>query len=122
MTDTAKISSLPLLALKNSVLFPGLMMPLSVGRASSVSAVEAAAASEGKEIVVVAQRDALVDSPGASDLFTIGTRAVIRKVSRPKEDHMDVLVLGRHNLYKQDQKRTVGAGERARHLSQFQLD
>jgi len=94
MTDTAKISSLPLLALKNSVLFPGLMMPLSVGRASSVSAVEAAAASEGKEIVVVAQRDALVDSPGAADLFTIGTRAVIRKVSRPKEDHMDVLVLG----------------------------
>jgi ATP-dependent Lon protease len=94
MTDTVNIRSLPLLALKNSVLFPGLMMPLSVGRASSVSAVEAAAASEDKEIVVVAQRDALIDSPGAADLFTIGTRAVIRKMSRPKEDHMDVLVLG----------------------------
>ena len=94
MPDTEKIRTLPLLALKNSVLFPGLMMPLSVGRPSSVSAVEAAAASEDKEIVVVAQRDALIDSPAASDLFTIGTRAVIRKVSKPKEDHLDVLVFG----------------------------
>jgi ATP-dependent Lon protease len=94
MTDTQKIRTLPLLALKNSVLFPGLMMPLSVGRANSVSAVETAVGTEDKEIVVVAQRDVLTDSPGASDLFTIGTRAVIRKVSRPKEDHLDVLVFG----------------------------
>ena len=35
---------------------------------------------------------------------------------------MDVLVLGRHILYKQEQKRTVGVKERARHLAQFQLD
>ena len=94
MTDTEKIRTLPLLALKNSVLFPGLMMPLSVGRANSVSAVEAAVAAEDKEIIVVAQRDVLTDSPSPADLFTIGTRAVIRKVSRPKEDHLDVLVFG----------------------------
>jgi len=86
--------ALPLLALKNSVLFPGLMMPLSVGRPSSLSAVEAAVATEDKEIIVVAQRDASEDAPGASSLFTIGTRASIKKIARPKSDQVDVLVLG----------------------------
>jgi ATP-dependent Lon protease len=89
-----EIRTLPLLPLKNSVLFPGLLMPLSVGRASSLAAVEAALATEEKEIVVVAQRDPSVDVPGAENLFTIGTRASIRKVARPKEEHIDVLVFG----------------------------
>ncbi len=87
------IGLLPLLPLKNSVLFPGLLMPLSVGRAGSIAAVEAALATEGKEIVVVTQRDASVDAPGASDLFTIGTRGVIRKAGRGK-DQLEVLVYG----------------------------
>ena len=94
MNETDKIHTLPLLALKNSVLFPGLMMPLSVGRPISIAAVEAAIATEDKELIVVAQRDPAVDSPGAADLFTIGTRAVIRKVSRPKPGQLEVLVLG----------------------------
>jgi ATP-dependent Lon protease len=94
MSEVEKIRTLPLLPLKNSVLFPGLMMPLSVGRASSLAAVEAALVTEDKEIVVVAQRDASVDSPAAADLYTIGTRASIRKVARPKDDHIDVLVYG----------------------------
>src|SRR5579864_1001046 len=94
MSEVEKIRTLPLLPLKNSVLFPGLLMPLSVGRASSLAAVEAALVTEEKEVVVVAQRDVSVDSPGAVDLFTIGTRASIRKVARPKEDHIDVLVYG----------------------------
>ena len=44
--------------------------------------------------MVVAQRDASVDAPGASDLYTIGTRAVIRKVGAARTDQMEVLVLG----------------------------
>src|SRR5580698_10283031 len=87
------ISTLPLLPLKNSVLFPGLLMPLSVGRAGSIAAVEKALATEEKEIVVVTQRDVSVDSPAASDLYTIGTRGVIRKVGRNK-DQLEVLVFG----------------------------
>src|SRR5580700_10810259 len=88
-----KVGALPLLPLKNSVLFPGLLMPLSVGRTASLAAVEKALASEAKELVVVTQRDAAVDSPSASDLFTIGTRAVIKKAGRSK-DQVEVLVLG----------------------------
>ena len=94
MTGMEKLRTLPLLALKNSVLFPGLMMPLSVGRPGSIAAVEAAVATEDKEIIIVAQRDPAVDAPGASDLFTIGARAVIRKIARPSPDHLDVVVVG----------------------------
>lgn len=88
-----QIGTLPLLPLKNSVLFPGLLMPLTVGRSSSLSAIEKALATEEKAIVVVAQRDPSVDSPAASDLYTIGTRAVVRKVSRSK-DQMEILAYG----------------------------
>ena len=63
-----QIKTLPMLPLKNSVLFPGLLMPLSVGRTASVSAVEKALRTEDKEIVVVSQRDVSVDEPAASDL------------------------------------------------------
>ena len=86
--------SLPLLPLKNSALFPGLLMPLSVGRPASVAAVEAALASEEKEIVIVGQRDASSEKPGAADLYTIGTRASIRKANRQRPDQIDIMVLG----------------------------
>src|SRR5579863_2024042 len=85
---------LPLLALKNSALFPGVMMPLSVGRKGSVAAVEAALATEGKELVVVAQRDATVDAPHADDLYTVGTRAAIRRYHHARPDQLDIMVLG----------------------------
>src|SRR5579864_17061 len=88
-----QIKTLPLLPLKNSVLFPGLLMPLSVGRKASLEAVEKALGTEEKEIIVVAQRDVNVDEPKAADLFTIGTRAIIRKVGRA-QDQLEILVFG----------------------------
>ncbi len=87
-------NSLPLLPLKNSALFPGLLMPLAVGRRGSIAAVEAALASESKEVIVVAQRDPSADTPGPTELYTVGTRAVIRKAARPRADHVDIMVLG----------------------------
>src|ERR1700689_2000621 len=90
----SSIRTLPLLALKNSALFPGLMMPLAVGRKSSVAAVDAALATEGKELVVVAQRDASVDAPGADDVYTVGTRATIRRHHHARTDQIDIMVLG----------------------------
>jgi ATP-dependent Lon protease len=85
---------LPALPLKNTILFPGLLLPLSVGRDSSLRAVEAALKTEEKEIILVAQRDPQVESPQQDDLYTIGTKAVIRKSSRPNESMMEILVLG----------------------------
>ena len=76
---------LPALPLKNTILFPGLLLPLSVGRESSLRAVEAALKTEEKEIILVAQRDAQVEAPQQDDLYTIGTKAVIRKSSRTND-------------------------------------
>ncbi len=86
--------TLPLLPLKSTVLFPYLLMPLSVGRKASLAAVAAALAAEEKEIVVVAQKDPGVEEPGQDDLYTIGTKAVVRKMQRPNEHTMELLVLG----------------------------
>ena len=95
MDDLENIQTLPLLPLKNSVLFPYLFMPLAVGRAPSLAAAEASLATEGKEIVLVAQRDPNKDVPAAAeDLFTIGVKAVIKKMARPNEAQMDLIVLG----------------------------
>ena len=88
------IQTLPLLPLKNTALFPHLLLPLSVGRAKSVAAVEAALATEEKELAVIAQRDATVDVPSPEDLYTYGTKAVVRKVARPNENSVELLVLG----------------------------
>ncbi len=85
---------LPALPLKNTVLFPGLLLPLSVGRENSLQAVEAALKTEEKEIILIAQRDAQVEAPQQDDLYTIGTKAVIRKSSRQGDGMMEILVLG----------------------------
>jgi ATP-dependent Lon protease len=94
MTEVAQIQTLPLLPMKNTVLFPGLLLPLSVGRPASLAAVESALASEGKELIIVAQKDSAEDSPKADSLYTVGTRATIRKTQRPRPDHLDIMVLG----------------------------
>ena len=56
--ETTNLVSLPVLPLKNSVLFPHLFMPLSVGRANSMAAVDAALSGEDKALVLIAQKDA----------------------------------------------------------------
>src|SRR5271169_1942091 len=93
MSDQPVVYELPVLPLKNAVLFPYLLMPLSAGRPASVAAVEAALATESKEVLVFTQRDGDVDNPLQGDLYPIGTKAVIRKMSRA-DGHLELLVLG----------------------------
>ena len=94
MSDQSQaIQTLPVLPLKNTVLFPHLLMPLSVGRASSLAAVEAALKTEEKELVLFTQKDASIEVPGQDDLYPIGTRAIVRKVNR-QDDSVELLVLG----------------------------
>jgi ATP-dependent Lon protease len=87
--------ALPVLPVKNTVLFPYLLMPMVVvGRPASVAAVDAALASEGKELLVFTQRNAKVEEPGQDDLFAIGTRAIIKKLARPEPGLLEVALLG----------------------------
>ena len=88
------VHTLPVLPIKNTVLFPYLIMPLSVGRPMSVAAIEAAANTEEKELLVITQRDASIEEPRQEDLYTIGTRAIIKKLPRPHEQPLEVIVQG----------------------------
>src|ERR1700723_3819829 len=84
---------LPVVPIKNTVLFPNLLMPLSVGRPKSVAAIQAALTNEAKEILIVTQRDSSVEVPGPADLFPIGTRAIIKRSGR-SGDKFEMLVQG----------------------------
>ncbi len=105
MANSEDFRSLPVLPLKNTVLFPGLMLPLSVGRKSTQAAVEAALATEEKEIFVVSQRNSATESPTESDLFTVGTIAVVRRIQRHAGGMMELMVMGeeRAQLVKLDE-------------------
>jgi ATP-dependent Lon protease len=94
VSNPENLQTLPVLPIKHAVLFPSMLMPLNVGRPSSIAAIEAALASEEKEIVVVAQRDAAVDSPSLTDLYSIGTKAVIKKMARRADGLLEVVLLG----------------------------
>ena len=95
MSESAvEIFSLPLLPLKNSVLFPSVWMPLTAGRPASIAAIEAVLAREDKELVVVAQRDAAVEAPGPQDFFSIGTKAVVKRMARRPDGTMELMIQG----------------------------
>jgi ATP-dependent Lon protease len=87
------LHTLPVLPLKNTVLFPNLFMPLSVGRPYSLAAVEAALAGEEKTLLLFTQRDASKDPPGEGDLYAVGTRAVIKKMVRTDQG-VEMIVQG----------------------------
>jgi ATP-dependent Lon protease len=89
-----QLQTLPVLPVKNTVLFPYLVLPLSAGRPASIAAVEAALSSEEKEIVVIAQREASVETPRQEDLYTIGTKAVIKRMARSEQNTLQLVVHG----------------------------
>ncbi|HVG11303.1 MAG TPA: endopeptidase La [Thermoanaerobaculia bacterium] len=84
---------LPVLPLKDTVVFPYIILPLSVGRDKSVLAVDRALA-ESRVIMLVAQRDAAVDNPGEGDLYDMGTAAVIMRMLKLPDGRIRILVQG----------------------------
>ncbi len=94
LKENAIVSTLPVIPIKRSVLFPGVMLPITIGRARSVAALEAALETEEKTVVVVAQRNPDHEEPGIDDLFTIGTKAVIKQTVRTPEGVVQALVQG----------------------------
>src|SRR5436305_6104368 len=84
--------SLPILPVRDTVLFPHAVLPLTVGRESSVQLINSLG--EDKTIVVVAQREARVDAPQASDLYTVGTLAVVHKVVKMPNQSLVVFAEG----------------------------
>ena len=85
---------LPLLPLRNTVLFPGVVIPITVGRDKSIKAVNDAYKSD-KLIGVVAQKDSLVEEPTVSDLEDIGTLAKIVKLIKMPDGGTTIIIQGR---------------------------
>ena len=84
--------SLPILPVRDTVLFPHAVLPLTVGRDSSVQLINSLG--EDKTIVVVAQREARVDAPQPTDLYTVGTLAVVHKVVKMPNQSLFVFAEG----------------------------
>jgi ATP-dependent Lon protease len=85
---------LPLLPLRDVVVFPHMVIPLFVGRSKSIRALEAAM-DEGKQILLVAQRSASKDEPEADDLYGVGTIAAVLQMLKLPDGTVKVLVEGR---------------------------
>ncbi len=83
-----------ILPLRNSVLFPGSIIPIDVGRKKSVKLVEEAISKERPVIGIVTQRDARTEEPGPSDLFSVGCAARILKVIKLAKDNFSVILQG----------------------------
>src|SRR3954453_14245998 len=90
--DKEKDKSLPILPVRDTVLFPHAVLPLTVGRESSVQLINSLG--EDKTIVVVAQREARVDSPQPSDLYSVGSLAVGHKVVKMPNQSLFVFAEG----------------------------
>ena len=85
---------LPVLPLRNSVLFPNSIIPIDVGRKKSVKLVEEAISKEKPIIGIVTQRDARVEDPNPADLYTVGCAARILKVIKLAKDSFSVILQG----------------------------
>ncbi|MDR3073492.1 MAG: LON peptidase substrate-binding domain-containing protein, partial [Deltaproteobacteria bacterium] len=99
---------LPLMSLREVVIFPKSITQLFVGREASIRAIERAAGDFDKEIMLVPQRDSNVERPGFSDLFEIGTVCRILQLLRLPDGTIKVLFEG---LYRATWIRPEGGGK-----------
>jgi ATP-dependent Lon protease len=88
--------SLPVLPVRDTVLFPHAVLPLTVGRESSVQLINSLG--DDKQIIVVAQREARVDNPVPADLYETGTLAVVHKVVKMPNQSLFVFTEGQERV------------------------
>ncbi len=84
---------LPLLPIRDIVIFPYMIMPLFVGREGSVIAVDESLAKD-RLIFLTAQKDVAVDAPGSKDLFSVGTIGMIMRMLKLPDGRIKILVQG----------------------------
>ena len=86
--------TLPILSLRNTVLFPGVVIPITAGRDASIKLINDANKG-GKVIGVVAQKDESVEKPGAKDIHETGTVARILRVLKMPDGNVTVIIQGK---------------------------
>jgi ATP-dependent Lon protease len=95
--EEGHVDDLPLLPLRDTVVFPYMMTPLIVGRDRSMKAIEAAAEHDNR-VVVVAQRDAEIQEPDLDELYTIGVEFVVGRTLRMPDGTTNILGQGRRRV------------------------
>ncbi len=94
MDETVSSETLPILPLRNSVVFPASVVPINVGRMRSVRLVEELESQERAVVGIVSQRDGDVDEPGWNDVYEVGTVARVVKVIRLGAQNYSVVLHG----------------------------
>ena len=87
-------TQIPIIALRNTVLFPNVVLPITVAREKSVKAI-AEAQKKGKWIGVVAQRDGNNEDPNPEDIFRVGTLAKVVKQIKMPDGNTTIFIMGR---------------------------
>lgn len=94
MFGMAKGTKYPVLPLRDIVVFPHMIVPLFVGREKSVRALEDAMLSDHRQIILLTQKNPILDDPNPSDLYTIGTLGTILQLLKLPDGTVKVLVEG----------------------------
>lgn len=89
--------NLPVLTLRNSVLFPGVVIPITVGRKKSIKLIKDAYEGDG-DIAVVAQKNPKQDEPAFDDLYKVGTAAKILKLLALPDGNTTVIIQGKRRI------------------------
>ena len=97
MTEAALPATLPVLALRNTVLFPGVVLPITVGRDASLKLVKDAYAGD-KLVAVTAQKRAEVEAPGPEDLYGMGVAATILKLIKMPDGTVSIVIQGKRRI------------------------
>jgi ATP-dependent Lon protease len=84
---------LPILPVRDAVIFPHAVIPLTVGRESSVKLINDVQQGAGM-LVVLTQRDKRVDTPGPSDLYDVGTVSMVHRAMKTPENNLFVIIMG----------------------------
>ncbi len=92
--QTGRTISVPMLPLRDVVVYPHMVIPLFVGRNKSIAALEQAMAAD-KQVLLVAQKHPSVDDPTAEDLYTVGTISQILQILKLPDGTVKVLVEGK---------------------------
>ncbi|MFT6275322.1 MAG: ATP-dependent Lon protease, partial [Halioglobus sp.] len=91
--SSSSVTELPLLPLRDVVVYPHMVLPLFVGREKSIEALEYAMAAD-KQVLLVAQRNAVDDNPGVDDIYQVGTVSTILQLLKLPDGTIKVLIEG----------------------------
>ena len=86
IAENPPLEDLPVLAVRDTVIYPGALLPITVGRPSSLALVQSLG--ESRTLAVISQLDPRIESPGAADLFSVGTVCVMHKAIKVPKDNL----------------------------------